>query len=68
MSEKNNVNPGNYKVGGRDRQGEDILREAHKQQYAQAQAQGNPKEPRSPEAQAKDSEAKATDKAEETSE
>ena len=43
MSEKNNVNPDHYKIRGRDRQGEDILPEVHKQQYAQAQAKGNPK-------------------------
>ena len=44
MSEKNNVNPDHYKVKGRDRQGEDILQEVHKQQYAQAQSKGNSKE------------------------
>ena len=43
MSEKNNVNPDHYKVAGRDRQGEDILQEVHKQQYAQAQTKDNPK-------------------------
>lgn len=43
MSEKNNVNPDHYKVAGRDRQGEDILQEVHKQQYTQAQAKDNPK-------------------------
>jgi hypothetical protein len=43
MSEKNNVNPDYYKVAGRDRQGEDILQEVHKQQYAQAQKKDNPK-------------------------
>ena len=44
MSEKNNVNPDHYKIKGRDRQGEDILQEVHKQQYAQAQAKGDSKE------------------------
>ncbi len=44
MSEKNNVNPDHYKVKGRDRQGEDILQEVHKQQYAQAKSKGNSKE------------------------
>jgi hypothetical protein len=47
MSKKNNVNPNHYKTGGRDRQGEDILQEVHKQEYAQAQAKHapNPKQP-----------------------
>lgn len=45
MSKKNNVNPNHYKVAGRDRQGEDVLQEVHKQEYAQAQAKYNPKEP-----------------------
>lgn len=40
MSKKNNVNPDHYKVAGRDRQGEDILQEVNKQQYAQAQVKG----------------------------
>jgi hypothetical protein len=44
MSKKNNVNPDHYKVAGRDRQGEDILQEVHKQEYAQAQAKGKGKE------------------------
>jgi hypothetical protein len=35
---KNNVNPNYYKTRGRERQGEDIVQEVHKQQYAQAQA------------------------------
>ncbi len=35
---KNNVNPDYYKTKGRERQGEDIVQELHKQQYAQAQA------------------------------
>jgi hypothetical protein len=35
---KNNVNPDYYKTRGRERQGEDIVQEVHKQQYAQAQA------------------------------
>jgi hypothetical protein len=67
MSEKNNVNPGNYKIGGRDRQGEDILHEAYKQQYAQAQAEGKTKEPRFPASQENPPDAEATDKAEEAS-
>lgn len=59
MSKKNNVNPNHYKTGGRDRQGEDILQEVHKQEYAQAQAKHNPnpREPFSPSPQTeKDSE------------
>lgn len=35
---KNNVNPDHYKTAGRERQGEDIVQEVHKQKYAQAQA------------------------------
>jgi hypothetical protein len=34
MSKNINVNPGNYKVAGRERQGEDVLHEAQKQTYA----------------------------------
>ena len=43
MSKKNNVNPDHYKTRGRERQGEDILQEVHKQQYAQAQKRENQK-------------------------
>jgi hypothetical protein len=39
MSKHINVNPGQYKEGGREHQGEQILHEVHKQQYAQAQKQ-----------------------------
>jgi hypothetical protein len=35
---KNNVNPDHYKVAGRERQGEDIVQEVHKQNYAQWRA------------------------------
>ena len=35
---KNNVNPNHYKVAGRDRQGEDILQERHKQKHARSLA------------------------------
>lgn len=59
MSEKNNVNPDYYKVAGRDRQGEDILQEVHKQQYTQAQAKGNPKEPNFPASQQKEDDSEA---------
>ena len=54
MSKKNNVNPDHYKTRGRERQGEDILQEVHKQQYAQAQQKGNQKQsfiPNSPQQQ-----------------
>lgn len=37
MSKNINVNPGQYKEGGRERQGDQVLHEVHKQQYAQAQ-------------------------------
>jgi hypothetical protein len=38
MSGKNNVNPGQYKVAGRERQGEDIVHEQEKQSMGQEQA------------------------------
>ena len=38
MGKKNNVNPNHYKTRGRERQGDDIVQEIHKQEYAQAQA------------------------------
>lgn len=37
MSKHINVNPGQYKEGGREHQGDQVLHEVHKQQYAQAQ-------------------------------
>jgi hypothetical protein len=36
MGKKSNVNPDHYKTAGRERQGEDIAQEQHRQQYAQA--------------------------------
>lgn len=33
---KNNVNPNHYKVAGRDRQGEAILQERHRQKFARS--------------------------------
>jgi hypothetical protein len=39
MSKKINVNPGQYKVAGRERQGEDIVHDVQRQAYAQQQAQ-----------------------------
>lgn len=38
MSKRINVNPGNYKVAGRGRQGEDILHSVQKQAYAEQRA------------------------------
>jgi hypothetical protein len=35
---KSNVNPNHYKIAGRDRQGEGILQERHKQKHAQSLA------------------------------
>jgi hypothetical protein len=37
MSKNNNVNPGQYKVAGRERQGEDVVTAEHKAQLTQAQ-------------------------------
>jgi hypothetical protein len=38
MSKNNNVNPGQYKVAGRERQGEDVVTAEHKARLAQGQA------------------------------
>lgn len=38
MSKKVNVNPDHYKTAGRERQGDDIVQEIHKQKFAQAKA------------------------------
>ncbi len=35
---KSNVNPDHYKTAGRERQGEDIVQEIHKQKFTQAEA------------------------------
>lgn len=43
---KNNVNPNHYKVAGRDRQGEDILQERHKQKHARSVARERFEPPR----------------------
>jgi len=37
MSKHNNVNPGQYKVAGRERQGEDVVTSDHKARLTQAQ-------------------------------
>ena len=34
MSKYNNVNPGQYKVAGRERVGEDIVQKDHKERFA----------------------------------
>ena len=39
MSKNNNVNPGQYKVAGRERQGEDVPVEAHKAAKTQSDRQ-----------------------------
>ena len=36
MSKNNNVNPGQYKVAGRERQGEDIVHSAQKQSLSKS--------------------------------
>lgn len=36
MSKNNNVNPGQYKEAGRERQGDAVLHEVNKQQYTQS--------------------------------
>lgn len=38
MSGKNNVNPGQYKVAGRERQGEEIVHEEQKQSMGEERA------------------------------
>ncbi len=35
---KSNVNPDHYKTAGRERQGEDIVQEIHKQKFTRAEA------------------------------
>ena len=37
MSKNNNVNPGQYKVAGRERPGEDVVAAEHKARLTQAQ-------------------------------
>ena len=37
MGRKNNVNPDHYKTAGRERPGQDIVQEIHKQKFTQAQ-------------------------------
>jgi hypothetical protein len=40
MSKNNNVNPGQYKVAGRERQGEDVNPEIEKAKYAKSHDAG----------------------------
>ena len=40
---KNNVNPGQYKVAGRERPGEDIVQDIHKQKLAKNMENHTPK-------------------------
>ena len=47
MSKKINVNPDHYKVAGRERQGEDILQEEHKQRFTKAEERATEGKPRS---------------------
>jgi hypothetical protein len=42
MSKNNNVNPGQYKVGGRERQGEDVVQERAKMELTKNQEQTRP--------------------------
>lgn len=37
MGTKNNVNPNHYKTEGRERPGQDVNQEIHKQKYTQSQ-------------------------------
>lgn len=53
MSKHNNVNPGQYKVAGRERPGEDIDQPQHKARLTQRQPPvkaGHPKKPTAPSA------------------
>ncbi len=58
MSKNNNVNPGQYKVAGRERQGEDIVQEREKaketvnehEQRAQAAQSASKPRPKPPKA------------------
>jgi hypothetical protein len=48
MSKYNNVNPGQYKVAGRARPGEDIVQSAHKQRLAKNREEATPPKKRAP--------------------
>ena len=43
MSKNNNVNPGQYKVAGRERMGENLGQERSKQDFAKAAKKGSSK-------------------------
>ena len=47
MSKNINVNPDHYKVAGRERQGEDIPQDDHKQTYKEARKEEEADKPRS---------------------
>ena len=47
MSKNINVNPDHYKVAGRERQGEDIPQDEHKQAYKEGQKDEEADKPRS---------------------
>ena len=40
MGKKNNVNPDHYKTRGREKPGQDIVQEVHKQKLTQTQSEG----------------------------
>ena len=48
---KNNVNPGRYKEAGRERQGEDIVQEEHRERLTQEQAERRAEQDRAREGQ-----------------
>ena len=39
MGKKNNINPNHYKEEGRERPGQDIVQEIHKQKFTQSQTE-----------------------------
>ena len=43
MGRKNNVNPDHYKTAGREKPGQDIVQEIHKQKFTQEQEQARKK-------------------------
>lgn len=48
MSKYNNVNPGQYKVAGRERPGEDIVQSVHKQRLTKNREAVAPPKKRAP--------------------
>jgi hypothetical protein len=53
MSKYNNVNPGQYKVAGRERPGRDFVQDDHKSQYTTSQAPPKGHIPQQPSATSK---------------